>query len=432
MELNDQFFKDVKRDAIAEIKRDRDFYEPVYNTVIEYVKKHSLIVSDIYDIIGKSDHWKKIYAKSYKIYSSEPLKHANAIVNQIHKDVSTLHQYKDLMRYLRLRTVMENQEFIIDFDFRPIATIYKLQKHKNKEPHDIIKPTQLSGVYYLPAEIEIIDVYHTWYDPSRADDHEEAREQEAELFKLVAERKEKGFLGAKSCKDLKKELLEQMKLAIVSDFIYDNEDVILIGAWAYDYYKLGKKQLCANKEKIQVLYAGDPADLVRELQKFVSDITKFKITIKEQELHIPKDFRTTRYTCYINVAGDKAPVEKPFMDIFNCLNFELVPCVVHDKINIATRPVLLRFMFIDLWILKVVKVLGYLTAEVLDKKIEYLFAIIQRIKSDDFWLGDVVKYKGVHRPESMDKKINIKEGKRYFPYYPGKFYEDKKEYRVIG
>ena len=110
-----------------------------------YSSKNKLIVSNVYKLLDQSNTLQAIFDKSYKIYTSNPLRHANELTNEIYKQLLN----DDIRQYTKLRTVLENEEFIIDYDMRPVVYIYKLQKHKSVEPIDIIKPVAIDNIYYI-------------------------------------------------------------------------------------------------------------------------------------------------------------------------------------------------------------------------------------------------------------------------------------------
>jgi hypothetical protein len=331
------------------------------------------------------------------------LRHANNLTNAIYEKNS-----KDVQsKYTQMRTIVEQEEFTINYNNRIVATIYKLQKHKNVEPNDIIKPIKIRKLLYMPAELELIDIYHTMYtDPSS-----DMEAVESELFSQVAERKESGILGASEhCKELRKELMENIKIHIVTKFI--NNKFVLIGPWAYNLIKVGKKDLCADIEKIQVISNINPNELKTMLSKFIATFTQYNITMREQDLHIPKDFRTTRFTYYFTVGN----VEKPFLDLFNCTRFEIIPFYKIDNIYVAYKWVMLRFLFIDLWIVRVIKSLGLISSIILDKKIMYIWKLIEFFR--DNHPDRTLEYTGTFIDYIVDKKMMNQQEKRFNPYMP--------------
>jgi hypothetical protein len=278
----------------------------------------------------------------------------------------------------------------------------------------------------MPAEIELIDIYNQLYDPLYFEERDKLLCFEDILYKQVAERKEKNILGGQSCKEKKKDLIEAMKIALVKEWIPENK-YILMGAWAYDYIRRGD-DLCTNKEKIQILAKETPENIFGSVQKFIADISDFEITMRQQDLHIPKDFRTKRFTFYFVLKANGKAVEKPFMDVFNSLQYEIIP-FHKNKLLIAGKWVLLRFLFIDLWILRLVRSMNLLSSDILNTKINYLWQIIEFFRKE-YKFPDP-EYCGIYKDYNIDKKINNLQGERFFPYYPHIYVGNKGEYRNI-
>jgi hypothetical protein len=326
-----------------------------------------------------------------------------------------------------LRTVIEHEEFIIDYDMRMVANIYKLQKHKSVEPIDIIKPLSIKNIYYMPSEIELIDVYHQLY---KMNDVEQYLQYEELLFNQVSKRKEKGILGA-NCKELKKQMLESVKIDLCLNWIMSTgKKQVLVGAWAYAWLAIGRAALCSNVEKIQIISDATHDEVLKSLNKYMSSYKiPFVVTVREQELHIPKDFRTSRYTYYVNVDTEKGVVEKPFLDLFNCADFEVIPYYTIDKMNIGYKYVILRFLFIDLWIIRVIRTLGLLTSEVLNKKLIYIWDLIAYFRQLDTFSS--LNFIGTHIDPAVYKKINTLNEKLYHPYYPSIYKKIHNRYREI-
>jgi hypothetical protein len=424
--LDTDFLNRVFEHGKEVIKADRDKFKIIWDAIELYCVENKLIISDRYALVGKQNELTPIFEKNYKIYTSNPFRHSNNLINKIHQ----LTKDEKFSAFCRLKTVQEQEEFTIEYDTRNVCTMYKLQKHKSTEPDDIIKPTDISGLLYMPAEIELIDVYHDLYTMNKPD---AAREFETLLYEQVAMRKEKGILGSGDCKENKKNLLEAIKISLVKDWLYkhNKNKYILIGPWAHDWYKLGHKSLCVNLEKIQLVGNVQPSELLHELKIYVNQIHNFDITMREQELHIPKDFRTARYTYYMSIKSEKGTIEKPFLDLFNCANFEVIPYTVIDKIPIGHKWVLLRFLFIDLWIIRVVKTLGIISADVLDKKLVYLWNLIGFLRTNEEMTIGELQFMGTHKDYIVDKKISNLKEKMFYPYYPYMYFKENGKYRSI-
>lgn len=423
--LKSGFLDRIKESAIDTIREDRDNFKLVFQLIEDYCARHKVIISNKWVLTDGRDSLQALMDKSYKLYVAGPFKHANSLTNLLHEELTRKKIVK--AQTLILKTAKEQEEFTITYDTRIIATVYKLQKHKTVESINIIKPTTVGKLLYMPAEIELIDVYHNLYCMS---DYKDNLKYEEQLYSKVVERKEAGILGGANCKDLKKEFLESLKVTLVKDWLVKKKNTVLVGSWAYDWL-LFRDNLCADVEKIQIISQYTAEQILSDLQRYIGELAKVTITMREQELHIPKDFRTNRYTYYISIHSERGTTDKPFLDLFNCAAFEAIPCYKLDGIYLANQWVVLRFLFIDLWIIRVVKNLGLLTEQILNKKIEHLWRLIIFFRSGDYPKEEFLEFIGVFRDYSIDKKLAALGGKFFQPYYPETSLAQFKKYRVV-
>jgi hypothetical protein len=422
--LKTNWIDNIKKDAFIQIKKDRDIYSNITNVINEYCKTNQLIISNIPKILSLKESFETIKDQSFYIFSENPFYHANLLTNLIHEKS----QNKEIGQLTRLKTVVEYTEYVIDYDTRLIATIYNIKKYKQIKLMDLIMPVEIDNLLLMPPEIEIINVY---YRLSTVDDYEKYLEYEPLLYKEVLGRIQKGIIGGKSCKNKNKDLLEVIKLSIVKNFV-PKFGLILLGSWAYDI--ITKNETCVNIDKIQIMGEMNKDTLLNELKVFINKITKFSITYREQELHIPKDFRTKRITYYIKINSSHGSVEKPFLDLFNCAEFEIIPCCKIKNTFIAHKWIQLRFLFIDLWILKMIKKLNIISTENISKKNELIIKLIEFFRSDTKQLEDLFKfitYKGIYVNYNIDKKMQNLQMAIYHPYYPEMYMRKNNFYREL-
>lgn len=417
--IDAHFLDDIIGDTAPIIEKDRRQYQEIYDEIKRFCGEHRIFISDPFELLEIKDVYLDVMHKKdfrYNIYTDDPYSHASGLAKSIYETIKNNTKYAKDVVLLKMKTIQERKEFTIEFDTRIIASIFKLQKQKEKPLFDYLPPTEIKGQYYLPAEVEIIDIYKHLYQLESEGDLIVNLSYEQKLYEQIAHRKEKGYLGG-GCADKKRELIEFIKLAIVTKWIKGRTDLCLIGVWAYEWLRDPKK-ICVNKEKIQIVTDRPHNEILVEIEKFVSPMSKFRITAREQQLHIPKDFRTMRYTFYMNIETERGIVEKPFLDLFNCASFEVIPYSVHHDVQIASKYVILRFLYIDLWILKLIFNMGKISRDVLQMKIEYCWRMINEFRGE---FGDVLKttdYFGVYRNYMIDKKNQNLKGKKYFPFIP--------------
>lgn len=421
--LGKGFMEKINAKALVIVKKERDQYSLVWETIESYCKKYSLILSNKYILTDNASAHMNIYDKVYNIYTENPFKHANNLTNDIHSALAK----DDNVRFVNMQTLEERSEFAIQYNTRKIATINKLQKRKtHNDSNKLIKPVKIGQLLYMPSELELIDIYHTMYNPATYDQREEAVIYEAELFKQVSKRKETGVLGS-GCREKNRSQLEALKVDLVKNWL-PRTSFILIGAWAHDWIK--RSDLCINVEKVQVLSDVSPKEILDRLQKFVHQSTKFSVVYREQALPIPKDKRAVRFTFYVQIQSEKGITEKPFMDMFPTMTYEVVPYKTVQKMRIGTKEVILRFLFIDLWVIRVIRDMGFLTKEILNMKLVYIWKLIEFFRNVYKIPGDV-QFDGVYKNAIIEKKLKNLVSRQYYPYYPEAYLMSKKTYRVI-
>lgn len=418
--VKNNYVKQLQAKALPIIKADRDKFQQVWSIIDTYIAevnntKDKIIISDKYKLIGEDDSIKAIFEKSYRLYTGDPFRHANKITNLLHEQTKN--------KYIKLKTVYEHEELAIEYDLRIVCIIYKIQKNAA----EILKPEIIDKLLYLPPEIEMIDVYKDLYTMTN-----DSSGFEVALFDKIAQRKESGIIGSGNCKERRKEFLEAIKISLLKDLesplrTKDNK-FVLLGPWARDW-QLHGDNICAGVEKIQIVGIVKPEELRSLLQAYISSIQTATITYREQELYIPKDFRTTRYTYYMKFKDERGYTEKPFLDLFNSADFELVPYFINNGIAIAHKLFVLRFLFIDLWIVRRIKDMGLLNAETVTKKIDHLWNNILYFRALEY--KEEPLFIGTYKDFNVDKKLNTLGVKIPYPYYPEIYFDSNKKYRDI-
>lgn len=386
MDLIEKGFVDsVHGDAVEVIREDRARYTTVYESIIAFIKRESLIVSDAAKLIGRVDP----IAFGFQIYSQSPLEHAKQLTDILAK----------LSKFVKMRAVTV-EEFVIEYDTRVMATLHQIP-HKSRAIKDIIMPIELDGVLYMPVELELIDTYRQLTSLEDFAKYEENRAAEQMLFVKLDERLPI-IGGASPCEQAKRVEAETLKQVIAEDFLTKYRGYALIGDWACDIYA-GRTQ--PNKEKIQLVIDHPIEQFVDALTQYLDEITNFKLVRREQKLYLLKDFRTTRYTFYVQLPVRGNILEKAVLDVYNCGMFELVPTVTMRNTILGAPFVLCRFFMIDIWIMRLIEQVHGVSSSTMQLFIKrcYSHLITMRTKK----VG-VEEYIGTFREFAIDKKIRNK------------------------
>lgn len=418
--LNTNFLEKTLDDSKTYIQNDRNNFSLVWNIIENYCKENQLIISNKYILCEKNNNIMNICDKVYKIYTNHPFKYSNNLTNLLHEKSKNIN--------IKLRTIIEHEELIIEYDTRIVCIFYKLYIQNNLNINDIIKPVNKNNLLYIPSELELIDTYHNLYIMNNI--NEETKFEDI-LFKQVENRKDNKIIGSALIND-KKELFELIKVRLIQDWMYNKKTnkPILIGPWAYDWINLSDKELNTNLEKIQIIYDITPKELLNELKIFINKITNYNITFKKQELDIPKDFRTIRYTYYLHIKTKKGIINKPFLDLFNNSDFELIPYVEINNIFIGQKYLILRILFLDLWTIRVIKSLGLIDKLILNKKISYLWNLILYFRNE-FKDNLKINFIGTFKDYKINKSMDILEKKIINAYYPELYFNENNKYRLF-
>ena len=252
--LENTDFNSAIVDKAAElIKVDRMRFSEVYRITEEYCKKNEIIISSVRDLIETEG--RDMSRSDYNLHCSYPYKHAVNLANLIHSNVG---------EWVKMRTVVGHQEFIIEYDMRPLINIYSIDIQKNVKLHALIMPVKINGLLYMSPEIEIIDVYHKLYSPNNSDEWEELVKTEGQLYDMVLRRVKDGVFGggdkpAPSPEDNTD--LQYLKYLVLSEFCGEFiKDYVVVGHWAMHVVEASREEDFKMKSsigKIQVVTAVD-------------------------------------------------------------------------------------------------------------------------------------------------------------------------------
>lgn len=442
------------------IKTDRMRFENLYKIITDYCASNSIMISNADALISDASGAEAAFTETLNVHCTFPYNHAIKIANLI----------CGIGEWVKMRTVVGYREFAVDYDSRTLANIFGLEIQKGVDPRSIILPVDIGNLTYLPPEVEILDVYHKLYSPSEVDCWAEAITVERDLYGLIMKRLESGVFGgdkmgsAHPPKDTTD--LQYLKYLFLREFCGTFvKDYVVIGHWAMHAVEASREEdykMKSSIEKMQVITSIEVNRAIEDIIRFLSRYTNARIASRMQDLHIPKDFRISRHTIYIGVPDKNGNVkDKAFLDVFNCGNFELIPYVslslktkygsmIKDPqefnkypksrsrknrrrrggvesdefiIKIGNPFVLLRFLFIDLWVIRIIHNMGHLTREILQTKVKYIMHVVQKIKDPSFGLMSKVfglDYVGVYKDYDISKKADNLKSKMFFPYYPAK------------
>jgi hypothetical protein len=434
---------DIQKNLYDYTHTERMRYKNIYDIIDTYVINNKLFVSNIYKITNSQRSTASLINYHYDIYCDNPLRHANNLINKIYEGISG----DPLIQYLNLNTTVKHEEFVIIYDTRMMAKIYTIQSgysstKKNVNLSTNIIPVIIDKIKYLPPSIEIIDMYNILYTGTGYD--EVILNLTINLSKMVTEKtggdiqkiektiKKTKHLGSaeQTCYDKKKNELEAIKLALLRDYFKGRLDIVLIGSIGYNWYLKGDN-ICPNMERIQIITSVSSKEIQHDITQYIEGIGRnYKITSSgELGLMIPKDFRSKKTILSLIINTPKGPKEKPFLEIFNNSTFELIPAFLSNNILIGGKYVLLRFMYIDLWISNFVFTIGKMTKE---KYVDRQKKILQSINNISTIKNIADGVLGTYYDYAISKNELIFNQEQFFgPYNVDSYYKKNKTLRTI-
>ena len=436
----------------ARVMQERLRFENIYNLVEDYLvnatdsskKRDSRIIiggpMGVHMLLQRQRTYDDF---QYILYTENSLIHANNLTNAIAASVGE-------SPIVKLRTPIPDIKYEIHVDGRPLVIIFTLRS--DVKTYDLIEPVKVKSfdgkreLLVLSPEVHLLDVYRTLSSPADVGSWGEALVYEKCLYELLQKRL--SILGGDS-EEIKPEERTKIEEALLRDFVGGNKQLVLLGEHAIKI--LGKGQTSSN-----VIYVISSANEESDFAKIKSIVHKalgreIPVTKNSRSSNVMQDFRLTRNTIKIGADGQK----KEVMYIYNSASFDLVPYnVVTNKqnvqIQIANPFVLMRFLLVDLWMIRWVREMGKVNEFFAKKRIHNILSHIVNLRKemsnsnatikDELFSGkgpfavfQKDQYIGTHIDESITVRLNqLASEKRYVDYYPQGYYFTHKSYRVFG
>jgi hypothetical protein len=262
--------------------------------------------------------------------------------------------------------------------------------------------------------VELINIYHTLYKPF-SDSWKKYQEIEQKIFPIArASVKEVKEVHAK-VKGGDRDTNEYVNLEFV-------DLGILIGAWAIkDLYGTDPKN-----EKLQLIADITPGCMEDKINGVLRGEYEHKVTYHTDQVLIPNDIWLKRTTFYIYMDNEKIPV----MDCFNSTTYEIVPFILSPrKVKVGNDFVLCRFLFIDIWTLRFLNLLGHIPDDSMINKIYANLNTVNMLRDKKNKYG--VDYDGVYKDLVVERRKALKEEEKYRPYIPYLYIQNFNKLRIL-
>lgn len=421
------------------IENDRMLYSDFLKITELYCEENSILIGGKVgiDLLISQPITKESFF--YELYTDDTYNHAKKLTDRLYSDSHTPHIDK---KYIVLRTDIRNREFTININTRSVIKIYNLDKYRNIRLIKLMGPPSRKGYFSdkfikcISEEIQLIEIYRTLYSPIKVAQWNDYLRYEKELYlaiksnvaRKVTEKIEElnldlEFLGAldNSAKNKWKSHIENT----IIDKIVRKSNNVLIGDYAINCsLDISSKN---TNVRLQLISEESIDNFVKQIERALKD-EKISGTVSyiRYNLNILTDFQILKYTIY--VTSDKNQI--PILDFFNSSSFELIPFAkgkdTFTDIKLGNLFVLLRFKFIDLWVMRLILNIGTDNINFLRDKIKDMLDQINKLrtcisKKQKEELFQLKNYVGVYINETVaKKKLIIERGEKFAPYYPAK------------
>ncbi len=367
-----------------------------------------------------------------------------------------------------LQTNIRYKEFTIYVNARVLFRIYAVDKYKGVELINIMGYTVRTSYFSripikcVPEEMQLIAIYRTLYTPAKTAQWLSELENESIIYNMIKgsiedkamklihttheniamgesvtggrrhrhhgarkskARSARSTASATSQKPRSVRIAECLLQSVIKPNAY-----VLIGDYAFQLLGIDVKIDETHSRKIppriQFITAADIDDIKRRCERCLQGST---VSYIKYPVNLPNDFQIIKYTLYVVFEREGESKPTAIADVFNSAAFEMVPYTLLGGIRVGNSWVLLRFLFIDIWILKLILNIGNESgiASAMKKiitNVHYADAIHAKIAVEGVSTTfQLTGYAGQYIDEHVAKKKMIKEtGERFPIFYPAK------------
>lgn len=388
---------------------DRSIFIPYFSAAEQFIHDTNALLGGSVGLDLLLGNKLNIDSFSWDIYfeSKEPYNYAKKFADAL-ADIASKSK---LNHYIVLNTSIKNTEFSISIDTRMLFKLVALSPYRNVSLIKLLNaPTVKSyfngiNILVAPEDAQLIDMLQLLYNPGKCDDWPKLLENEQFIYEKYKLRTG----GADHNR--------QYSSVAESLLVYIRESKsILIGSYAIDALRIDAEL----SDRVQFITHQDISEVTDGISKILGKSCKYI----RFNVNLMTDFRLIKHTIYID---GKSQI--PICDVFNSSSYELIPTwgehnIAYNDILIGNPYVIQRFLYIDIWILKLI---AGVSMSNMNKKIQEIYQCVSAIRSyiskvfktDPKNLFQIDNYVGVYIDPIIAKKNLIKDiGYRAKPYYP--------------
>lgn len=365
---------------------------------LSYIERYSSDKKCVYGgaVAGELLAELPISMDSYKfeIYADNAYEFSVTLIDELYA------HFKNRSPHIPVRSLvldtLTHTEYTISINTRIITKIVSFGKYRDVDLFSIMQPVTHKGrfsdadIKIIPADLLLIDVYKALYTP-QPDNWPRNYNILEKIINVLPQK-----TGAGDYINVEATVGQAIK--------YFATVGVFIGDYAIDQDK--------PPTRLQVIVDRGIDEIVGGLEKYLNKskvkfaVGKYKLEHVKFYLNLFTDFRLNKYTIYITNAVAKFPI----VDVFNSGTYELIPYEETAQCKIAHNLVILRFLLIDMWTLKIIK------KSTDSQRYHEILTNFHAIKDRPVKFN-LSKYYGIYQSENVAKKQLIKNQSKP-KYYP--------------
>jgi hypothetical protein len=418
--LDNNYEAELQAEATPYIISEREQYTDIIFYILNFTKKHNMVVSNIDILLGTQKYWNVI-----EIYTLNIDDLVKGLVMQLCSKFEKLF----LLKIFEL-----NKEYFIEYNLRKLCTIYTIKPYKTMTLYDFINPPVYMinadlSIYLMPQIVEIIFLYKNLHDPSIASSWEDVYKMikkvgvlvNKELNEIIRLPKKDLLLklsssefisnetdsetkaetdaeiNSKCCKDKRTEKIIDIKTLLV-DFFKDSH-FILTSEEIFDSTSDDNAEISV----ISINVEEDHKLLVNYLSRFID----YGISYKKKSLYLPKEDQMEKYNFYLEIPFIKNIKKKHFLTIYNNMSYELINSYEKNGYKYADPIVQVRLMYISIWNLLVLQKAHGLRYDIFIEHVKRKLDTINAVKEKIDIYELKKNYEGIFLPLNISKKMQL-------------------------
>lgn len=412
------------------VVEERNRYDYIYAIIDSYIASADDIVlggvMGLHLMLGRERSWDDYV---YHLYSESALSHANTLTNTIARTL-VVQKKTDI---IAMRTKIAHVSYEIVVDGRVMVMFHNLKSNPVRAI-DLIRPIAAkwfvgdtgplaaTGVSVLSPETYLLDIYWELTSPALADEWQANLDMETALVKMLGTRRSalKRVDGGDGGDDI--------SLKLLKEFVANNDHVLLLGEHALRFYDA---EVVLSSSVIHVISDLSADEIIGAIRVIVAPLPATK---NDRTLNMMQDARLRRLTIRVGDEHDSREV----MYVYNSAEYDLVPFNTlkseEHSIRVGNPYVLLRFMLVDLWMIKWVLSMGKINEQFANKRMDNIltnfFAL--RDKLNGICVFQTHDYIGTYHDEIIDQKMSSIGSQKFKDYYPQEYIRKNGNYRDLS